>query len=139
MLCEASTLPSATGRPRPRGRAMPAPQSSRRCARRKNGRRSPTWRAGGVERCPPGDGLLSPLEKRGSLGREGFPQFTEAFPSRNVFRVPVFGLHLYGRHCFWGWNIIIPPGYCIVVSPGIVFQYVRTYSSTYNSTAAVGT
>ena len=52
--------------PRPRDRAMRAPHDSPRCAPRKNGRRSPTRRAGGVERNPPGDGMPGPRESGGS-------------------------------------------------------------------------
>ena len=44
--------------PRLRDRATPPPHSSPRCSRRTHGRRRPTRRVEGVERCPSGDGLL---------------------------------------------------------------------------------
>ena len=47
---------------RPRDRATPTPHVSPPCHRRNIGCRSPTRRAGGVERCPPGDGLLYPRD-----------------------------------------------------------------------------
>ena len=43
-----------------------------------------------------------------SPGRgEGFPKFSEEFPSR-FFRVPCLGFPLYGRRFYRGWKIIIP-------------------------------
>ena len=67
-------LPSATA---------PAPHDSTRCHRRKNGPEHRTRRAGGVERSPPGDGVLGPRERIGSPGREEFPTFSEGFPPWN--------------------------------------------------------
>ena len=59
--CESRAPPDP---PRHHDRATPAPHISPRCPRRKNCRRCPTRRAGGVERRPPGDGSL-PLRERG--------------------------------------------------------------------------
>ena len=53
--------------------------------------------SGGLERCPPGDGLIDPPDGGVSPGREGFPTFLEACPSR-FFRVsPALGFRSYGR------------------------------------------
>ena len=93
-----TALPSATGPPRPQDRSTPAPHGSARCSRSQ--RR--TRRTGGVERSPPGDGLLGPRERSESAWREGFPTFSEAFPSRILFRVPWSGFQLYGRRTFRG-------------------------------------
>ena len=51
------------------------PRSSPRSHRRMKGRRRRTRRAGGVERCPRGDGLFGPRERRESPGREEFHDF----------------------------------------------------------------
>ena len=89
-------LPNATGPPAAAWppRATPAAHSSRRCPRRKTGRRRLTRRAGGVGRFPPGDNLLGPRERRGSRGRKWFPSFSEAFSSRtwDFFPCPRFGV-----------------------------------------------
>ena len=47
---------------------------------------------GGVERSPPGDGLLGPREMSGSSGREGFPTYSGAFPFR-CFVSPVWSFY----------------------------------------------
>ena len=62
--------------PRPRDHATPAPHSSPRCSRRKKGRSRRTRRAGGVGRCPLGDGFLGSRERGGSPGRQWFPSFS---------------------------------------------------------------
>ena len=53
--------------PRPRDRATSAPHGIARFRRRTIGRKHRRWRAGGVERSPPGDGLAQ------SPGKEGIP------------------------------------------------------------------
>ena len=93
--------------PRPRHRATPAPHGNTRYGRRKNGPQRQTRRARGVERSPPGDGLLGPRERS---GREGFPTFSEVFPSRDVFRVSLFRVSIVWKTFLRGWNPIIPPG-----------------------------
>ena len=47
---------------------------------------------GDIDRSPPGDVLLSPRERSGSLGRVRVPTFSEAFPSRDFFRVLGFSI-----------------------------------------------
>ena len=59
--------------PRHHDRTAPAPHISPQCPRRKNCRRGPTRRAGGVERRLPRDGSLAPREGSGSAVKEGFP------------------------------------------------------------------
>ena len=80
--------------PRPQDRATPAPRSSTRCNRQKNRSQRQTRSAGGLETSPPGDGLLSPRERNRSPGRERFPTFSKAFPSRDlIFVSPVWGFN----------------------------------------------
>ena len=71
--------------PRPPDRATPPPYSCHRYPRRKNGHRRPTRQAGGVEKCPPGNGLLDLRDGGGSPGRNVFPIFLEKFSSRVFF------------------------------------------------------
>ena len=55
--CDSRAPPDS---PRHHDRATPAPRISPLSPPRKNGRRCPTRRVGGVERRPPGDGSLAP-------------------------------------------------------------------------------
>ena len=66
-ISEAPPLPSATTAPRPRHTAALGATGEI------TGAASRPRRAGCVGRRPPGDGLLGPLERRGSPGRVGFP------------------------------------------------------------------
>ena len=71
--------------PRPRDHSTPVPHSSPRCPRQKKGRRRRTRRAGCVGRCPSGDGLFGPRERRGSPGSKGFPSFLEGISLPGFF------------------------------------------------------
>ena len=115
--------------PRPRHRATPAPHGNTRYGRRKNGPQRQTRRARGVERSPPGDGLLGPRERS---GREGFPTFSEVFPSRDVFRVSCLGFPLYGRRFYGDGTLSSPRGY-FFVSPGVLAQQLSARLCAYRS------
>ena len=103
---------------RSRDRLTPAPHESTRCHRRKNEPQCQTRRAGGVERSPPGDGLLGPRDWSVSAGREvvlpgtacsvpgigayprggrGFQHFRRRLPAGAFFVSPSLGFQLYGR------------------------------------------
>ena len=103
--------------PRPRHRATPAPHGNTRYGRRKNGPQRQTRRARGVERSPPGDGLLGPRERSGSPGREGFPTFSEA---SGIF----FSCSLLEASVLW------KPFFCgdeTLSSPGDIVSYPRVF------------
>ena len=110
------------GLPRPRDRATPPPHGSPRCHRRKNGRRRRTRRAGGVERCPPGDGFLDPRERGEILGKGGFSIISGGISlPGSYFSCPGFWVSvLYGRRFFPGMEHYHPP-------PRNVFVHPRTF------------
>ena len=98
---------------RPRHGATPAPHSSSRCHRQKNGRRNRNRRAGGVARRPSRYGLLGPRERRGSPGRVSI--VFRGFSLPVAFLSPFLGFHLKGRRFFRGCNTIIAPGDLICI------------------------
>ena len=77
----APALPSATGPPAAARRCHARPTQQPSVSPAKERAPPSNSAARGVERCPPGDGLLDPRDGDGSPGREGFPSFSEAFPS----------------------------------------------------------
>ena len=111
-----SRAPSAP--PRPRDRVTRAIHDSTTCYRRKNEPQRQTRRAGGAERSPPADFLLGPRKSCGSAGKKGLPPFPEVFPFRAFFRVPCFGIPLYGRRFTGDGTLPSPPG---------IFSYPRVF------------
>ena len=108
--------------PRPHGRAMPAPHSSTRCYRRKNGPQGQTRRAGS----PPADVLLVPRERSGSQGLQGEREVSNIFGGislRVVFSCPLFEVSIVWKSFFSrSGTLSPPPGDFIFVSPGILAQ-----------------
>ena len=96
---------------RPRNCDTPAPHSSPRCRRRKDGRHRRARRAGGVERCPPGDGLFGPREGG------GFQLFLMRLHPRDFVCVPLFWLSIYTEGVFFSGDGIwyLPPSdfFCV--------------------------
>ena len=106
---------------RPQDRASPAPHGSTRCYRRKNGPQRQNRRAGGVERSPLGDGLLSPRDTgKGADPRKerGLQHFRRRFPPGIFCRVP-FGVSILRKEFF--------PGDGTWSSPGEFFSYPRVF------------
>ena len=106
--------------PRPHGCATPAPHSSIRCYRRKNGPQRQTQL--GVSKGTLPRTTCSVHGKggdpRGSPGREGFPTFSEAFPS-HFFSCPLVEVSIVSWEDFFpGMEHYHPP-------PGTFFPHPR--------------
>ena len=117
----APALPCATrppSAPRP-CHACPTHQPSVSPA--KECHRCPTQRAGGVERCPPGDRSLSPRKRGGFTPTEGFTASSEAFPTRgrpytnvNTQTYGMGGFRSLRMH-FSPWHVFLRPDFCFSV------------------------